>query len=226
MKKRQKRNHFIFILLISLAVMFLFFETQTKVANATLNSSVEIPDESIRLRILANSDNASDQLLKRQIRDEVNKQITTWVGGIEDIEQAREVIKSQLPAIEKIVKQELKQLGAKREFTVDFGKVAFPTKMYGDYVYPAGNYEAVLITLGEGTGANWWCVLFPPLCFLDFENGDAVKTADEKEGKTAGKNDMLQADAASSEEEETVQTKFFLVELFSSLFDALGTLFS
>jgi stage II sporulation protein R len=226
MKKRQKRHHFIFILLISLAVMFLFFETQTKVANATLNSSVEIPDESIRLRILANSDNASDQLLKRQIRDEVNKQITTWVGGIEDIDQAREVIKSQLPAIEKIVKAELKQLGAKRDFTVEFDKVAFPTKMYGDYVYPAGNYEAVLITLGEGTGANWWCVLFPPLCFLDFENGDAVKNADEKEGKQAGKSDMLQADATSSEEEETVQTKFFLVELFSSLFDALGTLFS
>ncbi|MFC7371548.1 stage II sporulation protein R [Fictibacillus iocasae] len=226
MKKRQKRHHFIFILLISLAVMFLFFETQTKVANATLNGSVQIPDESIRLRILANSDNAADQLLKRQIRDEVNKQITTWVGGIKDIKEAREIIKQQLPAIEQIVKSELKQLGAKRDFTVQFDKVAFPTKMYGEFVYPAGNYEAVLITLGEGTGANWWCVLFPPLCFLDFENGDAVKS-DEKDGKASKQGDApLQAENVSDDEEETVQTKFFLVELFGSLFDAVGTLFS
>ena len=53
--------------------------------------------------------------------------------------------------------------------------VKFPTKVYGNFIYPAGEYEAVLITIGEGEGANWWCVLFPPMCFLDFSSGTAVR---------------------------------------------------
>jgi stage II sporulation protein R len=217
----KKRNHFIILVLISLAVMFLFFETQTKVANATMNASVEIPEESIRLRILANSNSEGDQKLKREIRDEVNAQITTWVDELTTLTEARGIIRKQLPAIEKIVQSKLDEAGIEKTFSVKLGKVAFPTKMYGEFIYPAGQYEAVLITLGEGEGKNWWCVLFPPLCFLDFENGDAVK--ENKEGK-GGK-----AEAAAAEEIEEsgeIQAKFFVVEIFDSLVSALGSLFS
>ncbi|MFE1242711.1 stage II sporulation protein R [Fictibacillus sp. NPDC058756] len=217
----KKRNHFFILILISLAVMFLFFETQTKVANATMNASVKIPEESIRLRILANSNTAADQKLKRDIRDEVNAQITTWVDELSTLSEAREIIRKQLPAIEKIVQNKLNEAGIEKTFSVELNKVAFPTKMYGDYIYPAGQYEAVLITLGEGEGKNWWCVLFPPLCFLDFENGDAVK--ENKEGKSD------KAETVSSEEAdetEEIQTKFFVVELFDSLVSAVGSLFS
>ena len=66
----------------------------------------------------------------------------------------------------------LKREGSKDSFQVKFSKnVKFPTKVYGNFIYPAGEYEAVLITIGEGEGANWWCVLFPPMCFLDFRAG-------------------------------------------------------
>lgn len=220
-KTMKRRNHFFILILISLAVMFLFFETQTKVANATMNASVKIPEESIRLRILANSNTAADQKLKRDIRDEVNAQITTWVDELSTLSEAREIISKQLPAIEKIVENKLNEAGIEKTYSVELNKVAFPTKMYGDYIYPAGQYEAVLITLGEGEGKNWWCVLFPPLCFLDFENGDAVK--ENKEGKDG------KAEAASVEEAdetEKIQTKFFVVELFDSLVSAVGSLFS
>jgi stage II sporulation protein R len=220
-KTMKKRNHFFILILVSLAVMFLFFETQTKVANATMNASVKIPDESIRLRILANSNTEADQQLKRKIRDEVNAQITTWVGELTDIDEARKIISSQLPAIEAIVKNELEAAGIDKTYSVELGKVAFPTKMYGDFIYPAGNYEALLITLGEGEGKNWWCVLFPPLCFLDFENGDAVK--ENKDGKA---DDSNLAAASDNDEAQEVQTKFFVVELFASLVKAVGTLFS
>jgi stage II sporulation protein R len=220
-KTMKKRNHFFILILISLAVMFLFFETQTKVANATMNASVKIPDESIRLRILANSNTEADQQLKRKIRDEVNAQITTWVGELTDIDEARKIISNQLPAIEAIVKNELEAAGIDKTYSVELGKVAFPTKMYGDFIYPAGNYEALLITLGEGEGKNWWCVLFPPLCFLDFENGDAVK--ENQDGKA---DDSNLAAASDNDEAQEVQTKFFVVELFASLVKAVGTLFS
>lgn len=220
-KTMKKRNHFFILILISLAVMFLFFETQTKVANATMNASVKIPEESIRLRILANSNTAADQKLKRDIRDEVNAQITTWVDELSTLSEAREIIRKQLPAIEEIVQNKLNEAGIEKTFSVELNKVAFPTKMYGDYIYPAGQYEAVLITLGEGEGKNWWCVLFPPLCFLDFENGDAVK--ENKEGKS-DKAETVSAEEA--DETEEIQTKFFVVELFDSLVSAVGSLFS
>ncbi|MBY6037363.1 stage II sporulation protein R [Fictibacillus nanhaiensis] len=217
----KKRNHFFILILISLAVMFLFFETQTKVANATMNASVKIPEESIRLRILADSNSEADQKLKREIRDKVNAQITTWVDEFTTLTEAREIIRGELPAIERIVENELKEAGIEKTFSVELSKVAFPTKMYGEFIYPAGQYEALLITLGEGEGKNWWCVLFPPLCFLDFENGDAVK--ENKDGKTDG------AETASVEktgESKEIQTKFFVVELFDSLVSAMGSLFS
>jgi len=140
-----------------------------------------IPDEAIRLRILANSDGEKDQYVKRLIRDRVNEQITEWVKNLTSVTVARKTIKENLPALETIAKEVLKEEGVNESVHVKFGKVEFPTKLYGQFLYPAGEYEAVLITLGKGEGANWWCVLFPPLCFLDFSNGEAVKAPEPSE---------------------------------------------
>lgn len=221
------------VLILSLIAMVLFFETQTKVANATMNESVKIPQDAIRLRILANSDADKDQALKRKIRDKVNEQITTWVGGLTSHDKAEKVIKKHLPEVEQVVESYLKDAGLDIPYKVEFNDVAFPTKMYGNYIYPAGKYEAVLITLGKGKGANWWCVLFPPLCFLDFENGDAVKTdqSDAKEVASGAPQDTIQdstqdtfqdTTAVQEPKEEKVEVKFFLGELFGKL----GNLFS
>ncbi|MDN4071571.1 stage II sporulation protein R [Fictibacillus terranigra] len=214
------------ILFLSLIAMLLFFETQTKVANATMNASVKIPSDAIRLRILANSDADKDQTLKRRIRDKVNQQITTWVGGLDSHDQAEKVIRKHLPEVENVVKSYLKDAGLDIPYKVQFNNdVAFPTKMYGNYIYPAGKYEAVLITLGKGEGANWWCVLFPPLCFLDFENGDAVK-ADQKNVKEVASASEQEAPAMQKPDEETVHVKFFLADLFTTIADKIGGLFS
>ena len=165
-----------------------------------------IPDDAIRLRILANSDTEVDQDLKRLVRDRVNEQITVWVQDIDEIEEARALIQKRIPDIEAIIAQVLKEENANNEFEVEYGKnISFPTKLYGSYLYPAGEYEAVLITLGEGKGANWWCVLFPPLCFLDFSNGTSVAAAD---------TDEFERDELEEEEEEPVKVKFFLFEWF------------
>ncbi|AVR00589.1 stage II sporulation protein R [Oceanobacillus iheyensis] len=161
-----------------------------------------IPDEAIRLRILANSDSDADQELKRMVRDEVNEVITEWVAEITDIEEARKLIEARIPEINEIVKEVLKGEGSSDSFKVEYGsEITFPAKLYGDYVYPAGEYEAVLITIGEGKGDNWWCVLFPPLCFLDFSNGTTVAAEEdtEEEPQVA---------------EEKTEVKFFLFEWF------------
>ncbi|MCD7034680.1 stage II sporulation protein R [Metabacillus sp. GX 13764] len=175
---------------------------------------VVIPDEAIRLRILANSNSDADQSLKREIRDEVNKEITKWVKDLTSIEEARKLIKSRLPHIKAIAEGVLKKEHSKQTVKAEFNSsVDFPTKMYGNYIYPAGNYEAILITLGNGEGANWWCVLFPPLCFLDFSNGEAVKDPGASQPET---KPVQTAD--NKQNGQKVEVKFFLVEWFESLF--------
>lgn len=163
-----------------------------------------IPDEAIRLRILAHSDGEADQEIKRMVRDQVNKEITAWVNDIKDIQEARNLIQERVPEISGIVDETLKAEGKSSEFEVEYSEnVSFPAKLYGSYLYPAGEYEAVLITIGEGKGSNWWCVLFPPLCFLDFGNGTSV--SDEEE-------DVSSMAEGSDEDEEEVEVKFFLFE--------------
>ncbi|MYL62377.1 stage II sporulation protein R [Bacillus hwajinpoensis] len=197
--------------LINLLISFFILASSLQGSGVVTANQQIIPDEAIRLRILANSNNEEDQSVKRSIRDEVNESINKWVADLTSIEASRRVIKSHLNEIEAIVEKELDQIGSSESFSVSFGEVAFPTKLYGDFVYPAGDYEAVLITIGEGLGDNWWCVLFPPLCFLDFSNGDAVQA---------------ESDAPVEEPTEDVEVDFFLVKIMDAIVDWVKGIFS
>ncbi|HGE5779445.1 MULTISPECIES: stage II sporulation protein R [Bacillus] len=168
--KKQAIAYFLLLLIgAQLLVQFGYMKVDAK-------GKTVIPKEAVRLRILANSDSKEDQALKRKVRDEVKTQIDGWVADLKSFEDARRVIQSHIPEIEKTVASTLKREGSKESFQVTFGKnIKFPTKVYGNFTYPAGEYEAVLISIGKGEGANWWCVLFPPMCFLDFSSGSAVK---------------------------------------------------
>jgi stage II sporulation protein R len=175
----------LYILLLMIGVLVNIYGQQTK---AGANAMVAIPEEAIRLRILANSDSAEDQELKHKVRDAVNAKITKWVGDLTSFAEAKQVIQSHLPEIEQTVADVLRKEHSDQSYRVEFGRVDFPTKIYGNFIYPAGKYDAILITLGKGKGANWWCVLFPPLCFLDFSNSDAVQMREEPSAKKVKKN--------------------------------------
>lgn len=162
-----------YLVILSLGTILNLYIPKTE---AVAKDSIVIPAEAIRLRILANSDSAKDQEIKRMVRDAVNEQITLWVQDLTSLEKAKTVITSKLPEIQTIAEKVVAEQGSTQNVNVEFGKVQFPTKLYGEFLYPAGEYQAILITLGEGTGANWWCVLYPPLCFLDFSNGVAVQS--------------------------------------------------
>jgi stage II sporulation protein R len=164
------------LVLIVFAIIVLISCWESNRNNIALADSA-IPEQSIRLRILANSDSIEDQVMKRLVRDAVIAQMNTWVKEPDGIERARLVVLEQLPALEALVKRELAVHGYYYAVRVELGKVPFPTKMYGNRVYPAGDYEALRITLGRGEGQNWWCVLFPPLCFVDAVSGEAVGKA-------------------------------------------------
>lgn len=160
-----------------------------------------IPDDAIRLRILANSDNAEDQAIKELVRDEVSNQITLWVEHMTDIEEARQLIEKRIPQLEKLIATTLQN--EDESFDIQYeSNVTFPAKLYDSVVYPAGEYEAVLITIGKGEGTNWWCVLFPPLCFLDFGHGTTVADADEQ----------VSHQTTEPKKEKGLKIKFFLFE--------------
>lgn len=186
----------LYIMILTIGTIFSLYIPKNE---TSAEETVIIPDEAIRLRILANSDSDKDQEIKQQVRDAVNEEITKWVEDLTSLEEARALIQSRLPEIQRLTEEVLKESNVKHDIRVDFGMVEFPTKLYGEYLYPAGQYEAILITIGEGKGANWWCVLFPPLCFLDFSNGTAVSEGFDEEKQ--------------SQEEMEQQTEEIIAEL-------------
>ncbi len=120
-----------------------------------------IPDDAIRFRVIANSDSEEDQKLKMQVKDEIENELYKIIGNTKNIDTARNLINSNLDSIDKIMASY--NVG----YDISYGDNYFPLKEYKGVNYPAGNYESLVITLGNGKGHNWWCVLFPPLCLLD-----------------------------------------------------------
>ena len=119
----------------------------------------------IRLHVIANSDSEDDQELKLKVRDEIISQ----VGDLNEkntIEDSREWLESQLDDFEKAAESVIRENGCNYKASAELGVRWIPEKSYGDMYFPAGNYEALTITLGKGEGENWWCVLFPPLCLI------------------------------------------------------------
>lgn len=197
----------IYILILSIGtIISLYIPDQVAEAEET----IVIPKEAIRLRILANSDNKADQELKRKIRDDVNAEITKWVSDLESLPEARRLLKSKLPEIQKIARERAEREGMQSEVQVDFSQAKFPTKLYGQFLYPAGEYEAIVITIGEGNGANWWCVLYPPLCFLDFSTGTAVSPGVEESNEPDSEKEPVYAEG----EPKAPEVKLAIVEFF------------
>jgi stage II sporulation protein R len=190
MVKRPERHSFKHLLLVAFALIVMIACWDSNRINAAVVSPT-IPKESIRLRILANSDSVQDQALKREIRDAIIARMQDWVIGPHTLDDARAVVNAHLPEFDTLVGQMIQERGYSYSHTVELGKVPFPTKMYGNEVYPAGDYEALRVTIGSGEGQNWWCVLFPPLCFVDSVSGEAVATTAavvaKTEGETKGK---------------------------------------
>ncbi len=178
MMVKRANNRVIALLFFSLTMLLLNWQTQK--ADAAFGQA-GIPSESIRIRIIANSDTIRDQAIKRVIRDRLSTELTGWVASPSDLAAARVAIRSHLPEIEALVGSLLESRGFAYGYSVELSKVEFPDKMFGSRLYAAGEYEALRITLGNGEGQNWWCVLFPPLCFADAvakdEDGVALKKA-------------------------------------------------
>lgn len=125
-----------------------------------------IPEESLRFRVIANSNEEADQQLKMQVKESVEKEINKLMIQANNVQDARNLIQNDLKNIEDIVKS------YNVPYQINFGMNPFPEKEYKGITYQEGQYESLVITLGSGIGKNWWCVMFPPLCLLEAEENN------------------------------------------------------
>lgn len=123
----------------------------------------------VRIHILANDNTPEAQAIKLKVRDEVNEYLAPLLSGCKKKSEAMAILEENLPALEQLAEQT-----ADCRAEVTLGQEEFPQKTYNDIVYPAGEYTALMIRLGEGAGQNWWCVAFPPMCYTSAEEDTVV----------------------------------------------------
>ncbi|MGO1527519.1 MAG: stage II sporulation protein R [Senegalia sp. (in: firmicutes)] len=191
----------------------------------------------IRLHVIANSDTKEDQDIKLEIRDKIIEEMTPKFEKSESIEETEMILKTNMKLINEIANRELHKIGKDYGAKVFFGDYDFPTKSYGKFTLPAGNYRALKIILGEGVGENWWCVMFPPLCFLDLDNNvesshteenmQKALTDDEYEMISSEDNKYNEETMINEENARPVKIKFKVVEViernkmkFANMFDS------
>ena len=171
-------------------------------------------NELIRFHVIANSDSPQDQALKLKVRDEVIEKMNPKFEKSSSIEETRKIISDNLNLMKDIAQNEVKRLNSDYDVNVEFGMDNFPTKSYGNFTLPAGEYQTAKIVIGEGKGQNWWCVMFPPLCFIDITNGLTNDRSGEELKSILSEDEYNMIVTAKSEEEVPLKLKFKVVEIF------------
>lgn len=126
-----------------------------------------VADEIIRLHVIANSDSEEDQQLKMKVKETIVTYLRGEMSRADSVGDARQVIREHIPDIEEIAKEKMQMEGYSYEVEASLGESYFPIKEYGDLTFPAGDYEALRVKIGKSNGRNWWCVMYPTLCFVD-----------------------------------------------------------
>lgn len=170
---------------ISFCMVIAIFATGILTWNIFLNletkSTVSVLSHSaIRFHILANSDSVSDQALKMRVKESVVNYIYEKTGDFKTVDEAKNFILNNDKTIKSIATKAIADNGYDYTVSSTFGFSDFPVKTYGDVIFPKGTYTSYTIKIGNGKGHNWWCVLYPPLCFVDVSTGVLPDNSKEK----------------------------------------------
>ncbi len=170
---RQRRRY-----MIGMALVVAAFVTVGVTAGRQRRQVHALSKEVLRFHILANSDSKEDQNLKMQVKEQVLSWIQEELSGEENLEETKEWMQEHLPKICEKAEEVIAKAGYSYAVSGSLVRDSFPDKTYGDVTFPAGEYDALRLVIGEGKGHNWWCVLYPALCFRD-----AIGGVVEEEGK-------------------------------------------
>lgn len=173
--------------------------------NSFFKECENIRRDTLRLHIMANSDSKEDQELKLEVRNEILKQKGESLKEIKSLDKAQERVKESLSEIEEIAKKVVREKGKDYPVSATLDKSYFTTRYYENFTLPAGNYNALKVTIGSGEGKNWWCVLYPPLCLPA-----SMKDEELSEFLSEGEIELIRS-------ENKTEYKFLLVEIFEKI---------
>lgn len=209
----KKKLNFIFILTI---LVFIYIALLS--FNYSQAISYNLSDSVFRLHIIANSDSSADQELKLKVRDKIIEYMNTLTSSSSDKKDVISMVNNHLDSFKEIALNTIKENGYNYDVNIEIGNFHFPTKSYGDISFPAGNYDALKIEIGDAIGQNWWCVLFPPLCFVNSSTGvvpdDSKNTL--KENINSESYEIISKGNNSNDNTSDIKIKFKIIEFFNN----------
>ena len=157
--------------MICILAFLLFIYTTICAISYAKSVSEDLENSVFRLHVIANSDSKEDQNLKYIVRDKLLQYMNSYLSNTSTKEDAIKIANEHLDEFKQVAINTIKEQGYSYNVNVKVGNFEFPTKTYGDISLPAGFYDALRVEIGEAKGQNWWCVMFPPLCFVDVTSG-------------------------------------------------------
>ena len=212
LKKFVCNSYFRRISIIFLLLCLFIYVCTISYVDAVSN---DISESVFRLHVIANSDTLEDQNLKYKVRNNIIEYMNKISQNVTSKTDAIEIAKEHEDDFYNIAKQTIEDNGYSYDVSISIGNFDFPTKQYGDITLPAGYYDALKIEIGNASGQNWWCVMFPPLCFVDVSSGIVPD-----ESKDTIKNSLANEEEyilINEEKNADLKIKFKLVEFFQNV---------
>lgn len=203
---KKVKYSLILIILLSIYIFISAISYVTAISNDLENSI-------FRLHVIANSDSKEDQDLKYIVRDNLIAYMNELSINATNKEEAIEIAKEHTDEFYNIAKKTITDNGYNYDVTVEIGNFDFPTKHYGDISIPAGYYDALRVKIGEAQGQNWWCVMFPPLCFVNVTSGIVP---DESKELLESELNEEEYDIISNKDSSEIKFKFKIIELLQN----------
>ena len=197
-----------FVLLIFLLFIYIFISAQNYVSAVSTNISEAV----FRLHVIANSNTTEDQSLKLKVRDSLLEYMNQICSNCSTKQEAISIAKAHKSNFQEIAEQTISKYGYNYSIKININNFYFPTKNYGDISLPAGLYDALRVEIGEANGENWWCVMFPSLCFVDISSGTVDDTAQKNLEENLEKESYT---IISDRENSNIKFKFKLIEFFA-----------
>lgn len=218
MKVRIIKVRLVILILSLIAIISIMSISIKNEADKIDSVSESYKEKLIRFHVIANSDAEEDQELKLKVRDEIISYLQPKLENSSSIEESEKIITSEYDNLQSISRETILDNGYEYDVKVGIEYSNFPTKQYSNVILPAGEYKALKVVIGEGKGKNWWCVMFPPLCFVDEENGVIDKSTDEKLQSVLDEEEYNLITTKNKEEENVVKFKFKIVEVVKDMF--------
>lgn len=210
----KKFLHIILPVFFFLLPIFFFGFRETAASSSSLD---ELSDKLLRFHVIANSDSKEDQAVKLKVKEAVLELLSPSLSNATDKDEVKQIITSRMDDILDCSRNILSQYGFSYSVEASITTCDFPVKSYGDLIFPAGTYEALRIVLGNGDGKNWWCVMYPPLCFVDASFGTVPKESKEQLSSLLSE-DTYETLQKSEQEATPPPIRFGIFTFFNDLF--------